>query len=311
LHKKQKIVFFGTPADVVCVFESLRAAKFEIVAVYTRGRKRTERRGQPTLTPIGTAARAAGITIASPAEFDDEVCARLQNLQPDLFITAAYGRILPPQSLSIPRLGTLNLHPSLLPRYRGASPVVTAILDGTDTTGLTFMLVDASLDGGDIVAQTPPIKISDTIRKPELQQKLFSAGAAHLPQVLTDWFAGKLTPTPQNEAQATLTKPIEKQDGLINWNLSATHIARMVRAYADWPSAYTNWKDNLLRIVEAHVLETTQRAGLVAFQKDTIQIGCESGVLGVTKLQLGSRNIVNASDFMNGYPQLDGYSFLN
>ena len=311
LCEKPKIVFFGTPADVVAVFESLRTAKFDVVAVYTRGRKRTERGGKPTLTPVGEAATRAGIPIFSPAEFDDEVCARLDNLRPDLFITAAYGRILPPQVLSIPRFGTLNLHPSLLPRYRGASPVVNAILDGAEMTGLTFMLVDERLDGGDIVAQTAPIKIGDKISKPALQRELFDIGAAQLPQVVADWLAGEIKPTPQNEAQATFTKPIAKADGLIDWNLSATHIARMARAYAGWPSAYTEWGDNIMRLIEADFADGSAQAGRVTFRAEKIQIGCGVGVLEVTKLQLGSRNVVSAGDFMNGYPQLNGYSFTH
>lgn len=307
--EKPKIVFFGTPADAVVVLESLLAAKCDVVAVYTRGRKRTERGGKPTLTPIGEAATRAGIPVNSPAEFDDAVCAYLANLRPDLFVTAAYGRILPPQVLAIPRLGTLNLHPSLLPRYRGASPVASAILDGEAETGLTFMLVDDRLDGGDIIAQTAPIKIDAQIAKPALQRQLFDMGAAQLPQILTDWQAGKLTPTPQDETLATFTKPIAKADGLIDWSRSATHIARMVRAYAGWPSAFAPWGDNIVKIIEANFVDASVPIGQVAFQAKKIQIGCGEGVLEVAKLQLGSRNVLSAENFMNGYPQLSGYVF--
>lgn len=309
--KKQRVAFFGSPEDVVCIFESLVSADFEIVMAYTRSSKRAERSGKPTSTPIGRTAKAARVPVTSPVTFDEATCTRLQALNPDIFITAAYGRILPMQILSIPRFGTLNLHPSLLPHYRGASPVAAAILDDAGVTGLTFMLVNDRLDAGDIVAQTQPFTITDALNKEELQRMLFAEGAKQLPDVLDDWFANRIVPIQQDESQATVTRILTKQDGIIDWRLHATYLARMVRAYASWPSAYTYWNENVLKVVEANAVNDVIDAGRVVFQNEGICIGCGQGALLATKLQLGSRNIVTAGDIMNGYPQLNNHSFLN
>jgi len=306
LKANKRAAFFGSPAEAVCVLDAALAAGFDVVAVFTRGDKRSRRGGEAEPTPVGAAARAAGVPVYSPAQFDDGVCAELRALTPDIFITAAYGRFLPPELLAIPPFGTVNLHPSLLPRYRGASPVAGAILDGATTTGLTFMLVNERWDAGDIIAQTPPVAVAPTARKDTLQAALFREGARLAPRALGDWMAGRVKPRKQDESQATFTRQLTKRDGLIDWRLPAERLERMTRAYYGWPGAYTYWGDKPLKILEARASAQTAEVGRVGFGADAIQIGSGAGSLLATKLQIGSRNAADAADIMNGYPQLNG-----
>ncbi|CAI8051777.1 Methionyl-tRNA formyltransferase, partial [Geodia barretti] len=226
---------------------------------------------------------------------------------PDLIVVAAYGRILPTPVLNLPNLGCLNLHPSLLPAYRGPSPVVGALLAGDDTTGVTLMLMDEGMDTGPIIAQRTRVVAPDDDAD-SLTAALFSDGSDLLLQNLGDWMTGAIIPQPQDDARATYTAKIERAAGAVDWELPAELLARRRRAYAPWPGLYTRWEDKELKLLDVAAAATSDIApGLVVSADGTeISIGTGAGILTVNKLQLEGRRPATAGEFLRGYPQFVG-----
>ena len=216
------------------------------------------------------------------------------------------GLFLPPEALEIPPLGCLNIHPSLLPRYRGPSPVVSTILNGDDETGVTIMKLDEGMDRGPLLAQKQvPIDERDT--GPELTRRLFDLGANLLAETLPGWASGSIQASPQDESRATFTPLVEKEDGEIDWTDNAERIARMVRAYEPWPGTFTYWDGKLLKILDATSTAGSASPGqLVGLRDGGIGIGTGDGLLAVDKLQIEGRRPSNAQDIVRGYPALVG-----
>ncbi len=323
-----RIIFFGSPREAVDSLESLISADHDVVAVYTRPDRRAGRGRAKTPTPVKVFAQKKGLPVSTPSGFsltgnrdgarerDRMIAARA-----DVFVVVAYGRILPADILRVPPMGVVNVHPSLLPLYRGPSPVVTAILDGRTHTGVTVMLLDEGMDTGPVLAQSPPVRLTGRERTAELQARLFKEGAAMLPAVLTGLQDGTVVPTPQDHSKATVTRLLDRSDGEIDWSLPAERIERMVRAYDPWPGTFTSWNGKSLKILDSEIpdgadigptpgtrpdIDSTWKPGKVVAQDRRLFIGTGTGPLEVTRLQLEGRQGVPADDFLRGQPEIDG-----
>jgi len=260
-----RIVFMGTPQFAVPILQSLidalplGGAHGETVGVVTqpdrpRGRGR---KSQPS--PVKALAEKHGLPVLEPSSLrHPEVLVGLQALRPDVIVVASFGQILPPAVLELPPFGCINVHASLLPRWRGAAPVAAAILAGDTVTGITVMKMDIGLDTGPILSQRPLVIDSDDTSE-SLTNRLAQLGADALRETLPDWLAGNIEPQPQDEVSATYAPRLAKEQGRVDWSMSAENIALQVRAFNPWPGAFTYWQDKLLRILRATV--TTERAG--------------------------------------------------
>ena len=301
-----QVVFMGSPEFAVLPLEYLVRSHGHVAAVYTQP-DRPVGRGQALGPPaVKRAAAALGLPVVQPASLKEpEVAAELSRLRPDVIVVAAFGQILPEAVLTIPRYGCLNIHPSLLPRFRGASPVAAAILAGDEFTGVSIMLLDEGLDSGPILvrAQIPIAGVDTTGR---LTAKLSRIGAQLLLEVLPRWLKGELSPQPQDEALASYCRPIAKGAGEINWEQTADSLWRQVRAYSPWPGSYTRWQGKRLKIIEAVPLpgEEGVRVGQVEALSGegeaAFGVVTGEGVLGILKLQLAGKRVLGAAEFLQG-----------
>ena len=309
-----RVVFMGTPDFAVPSLEYL-TLRHQVVAVYTQLDKPAGRGRLLAPPPVKKVALALGLPVVPVASLKSaETVAQLAELHPEAIVVAAYGQILPPAVLEIPRYGCLNVHPSLLPRFRGASPVAAAILAGDEFTGVSIMLMDKGLDTGPVLARAQiPISKQDTTGS--LTRKLSLIGARLLQEVLVGWVRGEITPQPQNEGEATYSALISKESGEIDWHLPAEQIERRVRAYQPWPGCYTRWQGKQLRIIEAVPLpqEGALEAGhVVALNPDkegqgaAFGVATGEGILGVCQVQLEGRRAMSAAEFLRGQRQFLG-----
>jgi methionyl-tRNA formyltransferase len=300
---KLRLVFMGSPQFAVPPLEHLLANNYQVVAVYTQPDRPAGRGRALVSSPVKQVAEARGLAVVQPTSLKEGgAVEQIVGFNPDIIVVAAFGQILPQSVLAMPRLGCLNIHPSLLPRFRGASPVASAILAGDDFTGVSLMLMDESLDTGPVLARAQiPISAQDTTGS--LTAKLSWLGARLLGEVLVGWIRGELTPRSQNEDEASYSGPITKEAGEIDWHLPAIDIWRRVRAFNPWPGCYTQWRGKSLKIIEAVPLneEKTPKAGqVVALIKAGFGVGTGDGVLGVLKVQLEGKKTLSAADFLRG-----------
>lgn len=298
-----RVVFMGSPRFAVPSLEYLVSSGYEVAAVYTQP-DRTGGRGRSlAASPVKTAAEALGLTVVQPQSLKAPgAVEQLADLKPDVIVVAAFGQLLPKPVLELPRLGCLNVHPSLLPRFRGASPVAAAILAGDGFSGVSIILLDKGMDSGPVLARAQ-LAIADSDTTASLSQKLSLVGAGLLGEVLVGWIRGELRPQPQDEAQATYCKPIAKDEGEIDWQLSAIEIWRRVRAFYPWPGSYTRWRGRTLKIIEAAPLteKTTAKAGeVVALDSGGFGIGSGDGTLNVLRVQLEGKQALSAAEFLRG-----------
>ncbi len=297
-----RLVFMGSPQFAVPPLEHLLASKYRVAAVYTQPDRPAGRGRGLTASPLKQLAQVRGLTVVQPASFKAAgVIEQLKALAPDVIVVAAFGQILPRAVLELPKLGCLNIHPSLLPRYRGASPVASAILAGDDFSGVTIMLMDQGLDTGPLLARAQiPVSFRDSTGS--LTAKLAWLGAGLLGEVLVGWERGELTPRPQDEAGASYSGPITKEEGEIDWRLPAVDIWRRVRAFNPWPGCYSRWRGKTLKIIEAVLLEEpAARAGeVVALSSAGFGVGTGDGVLGILKVQMEGKRAMSAGEFLRG-----------
>ncbi|MCX6003073.1 MAG: methionyl-tRNA formyltransferase [Chloroflexi bacterium] len=306
-----RIVFMGTPEFAVRPLESLASSGYEVVTVCTQPDK-TAGRGRALEEPlVKKSARKLNLPVLQPANLKSaEVKAQLAELKPDAIVVAAFGQILPRAILELPPYGCVNIHPSLLPRFRGVAPVPAAILSGDEFTGVSIMLMDKGVDTGPVLARAQiPILSTDTAGS--LVEKLSLIGAQLLLDVLPRWFRKELKPQPQNDANATCTKMLAKEAGEIDWRLSAVELWRYARAYQPWPGCYTRWQGKQLKIVEAIPLadEGVAEPGRVVTVKESsavFGVGTGNGVLGVMKVQLEGKRVMTADEFLRGQRQFIG-----
>jgi len=306
-----RILFMGTPEFAVPSLECLILNQYHIVAVYTQPDKPAGRGRSLVSPPVKKAAVARKLPAVQPVSLKKaEAVAQLADFHPDVIVVAAFGQILPQSVLDIPTYGCINIHPSLLPRFRGASPVAAAILAGDEFTGVTIMLMDSGLDTGPILAQEQiPISPQDTTGS--LTVKLSQVAVRLLPEVLVRWTRGEITPQPQNEAEATYSGAITKEEGEIDWHLPVIDIWRRVRAFQPWPRCYTGWQGKRLEIIEAVPLpgEVTLEAGqVVAINKEGVAFGVNAGdgILGISKVQLEGKRVMPTAEFLRGQRQFIG-----
>jgi methionyl-tRNA formyltransferase len=313
----------GTPQFAVPALEALiegaapgrvLAEGYEIVAVITRPDKPVGRGREIVFSPVKQVAMAHDIPVWQPGSLKRaENIEALKEFRADLYIVAAFGQILPQAVLDLPRYGTLNIHASLLPRYRGVSPIAEAILQGDNEVGVTIMLLDAGVDTGPILLKKS-IALAEDETTGSLTGKLADLGAQALLEVLPRWIAGEITPEAQDEQRASHTHMLRKEDGAIDWEQPAVVLAHKVRAYTPWPGAYTHWRNKLLKIVSAHAIamepgEAVQ-AGTVIQRKeaghDVLAIVTGQGLLAVKQVQLEGKRAMSAEEFLRGYPQIAG-----
>ena len=309
-----RVVFMGTPEFGIPPLEHLLLNQHEVVAVYTPPDKPAGRGRSLVSPPVKKAAVSLNLPVVQPDSLKPAgVLAKLADFHPDAIVVAAFGQLLPSAVLDLPRYGCLNIHPSLLPKYRGASPVAAAILAGDEFTGVSVMLMDRGLDTGPILSRAQ-IGISADDTTGTLTTKLSLIGARLLQEVLVYWPGGELTPQPQNEAQATYSSPIAKGEGEIDWHLSAVEIWRRVRAFQPWPGCYTRWRGRQLKIIEAMPLYgvgALEDGRVVVLppelgKKAAVGVGTGDGVLGMLAVQPEGKRAMSAAEFLRGQRQFVG-----
>jgi methionyl-tRNA formyltransferase len=307
-----RIIFMGT-ADLSCAsLEALlRQPAFEVVAVVTQPDRPKGRELKLQPSPVKEIAVRAGLTVLQPEKVREEkFIAELRHWQPDVIAVAAYGQILPQSILDLPRLGCLNVHTSLLPKYRGASPIQSAILNGDMETGVTIMKMDAGMDTGAILTQeTTPIRPDDNGQT--LHDRLAQMGAQLLMRTIPDYAAGKIQPRPQPAGGASHAPKIKKEDGRINWTQPATAIWNRVRAFTPWPGAFTHLpgqpQPHLLKIWQTEPAEASGAPGeILRADKSGIIVGCGSGGLRILTLQREGGRRLSAQEFLAGHPLKPG-----
>ena len=297
----------GTPDFAVPVLSRLVEAGHDIAAVYSQPDKPSGRGRKLVPTPTKRFAEEQGIEVRQPKSLrSEEECAALAALCPEVVVVAAYGLFLPAEALEIPPLCCLNIHPSILPHYRGPSPVVSAILNGDVETGVTIMKLDEGMDSGPLIEQER-VSIDEEETGPELTRRLFDVGTELLIEALPGWASGDIQGTPQDESNATFTSLVKKEDGEIDWSSSAARIARMVRAYESWPGTFTYWDGKLLKILGATSMAGDAPPGhVVGLDGGSIGIGTGDGLLLVSRLQNEGRRPSDVQDFARGYPDFVG-----
>ena len=302
-----RIVFLGTPdfavPSLAALVEAGPAHGWQVVGVGTQPDKPAGRGKQVALSPVKQYALEQGLPVLQPASLrkDPAAVEMLAALAPDLLVVAAYGLILPPSVLSLPTFGCINVHASLLPAYRGASPITAAILDGREETGVTIMLMDEGMDTGPALRrQSEPIHADDTTAG--LSRRLAQLGADLLVNTLPEWLAGALVATPQSAlpGEPSTCRLIRKEAGRIDWNKPAVEIERMVRAYTPWPSAYTTWRGELFKLLEAGVLSGAAAPGRIVNTPSGPAVGTGEGLLLLKTVQAAGKRALPAAAFANG-----------
>ena len=294
------IVYLGTPDFAVLPLKSIvERGKYNVVGVVTNKDKPVGRKKVLTAPPVKVFATEKGIPVFQYDKSRLEGRADLKALNPDVMITCAFGQILSQEILDIPRLGVINIHASLLPKYRGASPIHYAILNGEKTTGITIMKTDIGIDTGDIILQKS-IQIGEKETCGELFDRLSILGADSVIEALEKIENGTIEFTKQDESMATLTKMIRKEQALIDWSNSAEQIYNQIRAFNPAPIAYTFLNGMPFKIYSASVVEGTGNAGEVLDNKNKLVIACGRGAISLEKVQKAGGNAMNIADFLRG-----------
>lgn len=300
-----KIVYMGTPDFSVGALEALIQAGHEVTAVVTQPDKAKGRSGQMQCSPVKECAVRHGIPVFQPVKIKTpESMEELKKYEADIYIVAAFGQILSREILEMPRFGCVNIHASLLPKYRGAAPINQCILDGERETGVTIMQMDAGIDTGDILTQKKVI-IEDKETAETLFDKLSQAGAALIVETLPMIERGEITPVKQDESLAGYVKMMDKSRGKIDWASDAVSIERLVRGLNPWPSAYTSCQGKTVKIWRSDVVvaEAAQQPGtIVSVGKDFFDVACGSGNLRIYELQLEGKKRMDTKSFLLGNP---------
>ena len=307
-----RIVFLGTPEYSVPVLSTLFDAGYEVASVVTQPDRPAGRGRTLASPPVAVWARDHDVPVLQPPSLrPPEVAEQLAALAPDAMVVASYGRILPPPLLAIAPMGCLNVHPSLLPRHRGPSPVAEAILEGDEVTGVTIMLLDESMDTGPIVAQEE-VAIGPDDTAGVLTASLFALGGELMARTLHAWSEGRIDAIPQDETQATYSRKLEKADGELDFTRTAAQLYNQVRAMDPWPGASTTFKGATLKVLRSTALPSvagdTAPGSVIALHGAPAPVGVvtRDGVLGLLELQLEGRRTADADAFLRGRPDLLG-----
>lgn len=306
-----KFIFFGTPELSVIVLDELKAAGLLPVAIVTQADKPQGRGQKLHPSPVKVWGEKEKIPVLSPLKATDpEFLEQLKTYNADTFVVAAYGKILRPQLLEIPRLPTINLHPSLLPEYRGPAPIQGPLRDGKTETGVTIMLIDEEMDHGDVLAQEViPIAPEDDAHS--LTTKLAHEGGKLLAETLVNYVAGNVTPTPQDHDKATYIALLQKSDGEIHWDKSATDIVNQIRAYTLWPTSWSMFtsdhykKPVRVKILAAHKTNETPTVppGTLHIKNELLGVATQDGMIIIDQLQFEGKPPITGAVIVRTTPQ--------
>jgi len=310
---KLRTIFMGTSDFSESILQALISAKYNVVSVYTQPDKKVGRKQELVKSAVKNLAEKNKIPVFDPVKFDAETIAKTKEQKPDLIIVAAYGRILPKEVLELPGFGAINLHTSLLPAYRGPSPIQNAILNGEKTTGVTMMLMNAGVDTGDILAQKE-LAINEHDTTPNVSANLAKLASSLLLENIPLLVKRDLKPKPQDNAHATLCQLIERTDGKIMWSDEAEAIYNRYRAFYSWPGIYTFWENNeVIKRIKLNKIsllksnpETKHHIGEVFLLGEDCGVQTLLGVIILQEVQLEGKDSVTIREFLNGYPNFVG-----
>ena len=294
-----RLIYMGTPDFAVPALEALIAAGHEVVCVYSQPPRRAGRGQKERPSPVHAFAESQDINVRTPKSLrDPEAQTEFAELNAGVAVVAAYGLILPPAILEAPRLGCLNIHASLLPRWCGAAPIHRAILAGDDETGVTVMQMDKGLDTGGILL-SKSVPITPTTTASDLHDALAALGGPLVVQALDGLSSGILNETPQPEAGVTYAEKLSRDEGRLDWTRSAAYLARAVRAFTPWPGAWFDHDGARIKVLEAAVASGTAAPGTVL--DDALTIACSEGALRLLTVQRSGRGPVDTASFLRGY----------
>jgi methionyl-tRNA formyltransferase len=302
MNAKLKLVFCGTPRFAVPTLQRLVEAGFPVQLVVTQPDRPKGRGMEVAFSPVKQCALGLQLPITQPEKIknNEEFREQLVALKPDAIIVVGYGRIIPQWMLDLPRLGNINLHASLLPKYRGAAPIQWAIATGETVTGNTAMRIDAGLDSGDILLQQE-IAIAPNDTAETLAPKLSAPGAELMVETLRGLQAGTITPRPQDHAKATLAPILKKEDGRIDFHRAAEQICHRLRGFTPWPGAFTTFRGKNLQVWSARAVERKLAPGALEVEADSLFAGCGVGAIELFEIQLEGKKRMAARDFVHGY----------
>lgn len=303
MERVARIVFFGTPEFALPSLTALvEQPDFQIIQVVTQPDRPAGRGRKVQPPPVKQRALEYQLPVWQPENLRrTEAVEYLRTMEPSIAVVVAYGELIPRRLLTIPRHGFLNVHPSLLPRYRGASPIQAALLNGDEYTGVSIILLNVEMDAGPILAQvTVPINPADTAAT--LSSRLANTAAQILPHTIRGWIRGSIRPVPQDHSQATYTRPLKKEDGCINWNLSAEQIERMIRAFQPWPLAWTMLKGRRFALLRAQVVleQPAYRPGCLYPVDGTLLVGTGTVPLKLEVIQPEGKRPMSAIEWWRG-----------
>jgi len=296
-----KIIFMGTPDFAAASLEALIDSRHEIQAVVTQPDKPKGRKGELTPSPVKVVAEEKGIKVYQPLKVrDEEFVETLRAYNPDVIVVVAFGQIIPLSILKMPKFGCVNIHGSLLPKYRGAAPIQWAVLDGEKETGITTILMDEGIDTGDILLKKT-IKIDTYETSGSLFDKLMALGAETILETLDELEKGSLTPIKQGENPTAYAKMLTKAMGLIDFTRPAKELDCFVRGMDPWPSAYTLLSGKTLKLWKVRAVEESGKAGsVIEIGKESFTIACGEGAIEVLEVQLEGKKRMSAGDFLKG-----------
>lgn len=304
-----KVVYMGTPDFAVAPLEAILKAGHEVTAVVTQPDKQKGRGKEVQMTPVKECALKYGIPVLQPVKIKEpEAIEELKRYPADIFVIAAFGQLLSEEILHMPRFGCINIHASLLPAYRGAAPIQWVIINGEKKTGVTIMQMAKGLDTGDMLLKKE-VLIDEKETGESLHDKLMTAGAELIVEVLPKIEKGEIVPEKQDDTQSCYASRLTKSMGLIDWTRDAVSIERLVRGLNSWPSAYTVYKGKTLKIWEADVIagKSSFKPGTVAeVGKDYFDVAAGEGLLRIKTLQLEGKKKVSVRDFLLGYEVVCG-----
>ena len=313
-----RIVFMGTPDFAVGALQALIEAGHHVAAVVTQPDKPKGRGKELQMTPVKACAAAHDIPVFQPVKIKDpEAVAVLRGYQADIFVVAAFGQILSEEILAMPKYGCINIHASLLPKYRGAGPIQWAIIDGEKKTGVTIMQMEKGLDTGDMLFQTE-VEIEARETADTLHDKLAAAGARLIVEALPKIEAGQVMPRKQNDAESCYAKMLQKSMGRIDWRLEAEKLDCLIRGLISWPGATTTLRGKTLKIWEeepadegsfAAQTERKEPGVVLAVERDAFYVQTGAGALKVTVVQPEGKRRMAVKDFLLGYPVKAGEAF--
>lgn len=294
-----KIIFFGTPEFALPSLQKLIEAGFAVEAIVTTPDEAVGRKGELTPPPVKVFGQEKNIEILQPTTLrDDSFFDKFKKIEPDVCVIVAYGKIIPQKYLDIPKFGFINIHPSLLPKYRGPSPIQSAILSGDQKTGVTIMRIDAEMDHGPVLANIE-YQISDSKGYQEVSEDLAAAGADLLVEILPKYLSGEITPQEQDHSLATYCKKYERLDGRIDWSKSAQQIHNQIRALNPNPGTWTTLNGKTLNIFKAEISEKSGQERIIK-DKTSLLIKANDRYIAPTLLQLEGKKVLAIKDFLNG-----------